>query len=681
MGGHLNLKFRFYYLLLAGLLAAGPAHAGQTTAESRPPEQTRFEMQEVVVTATRLEDEIRKVPRNVTVITAEDIAQAPSNYLPDILSRQVGVNLQSLYGTDKQAVLDLRGMGQTASSNVAVMVDGFRLNTPDLAAPDFSTVPIEQIERIEIVRGAGSVVYGSGAVGGVINIITKKGPRKPSAHLYGSYGSYDTFDSRASGGGQYKDLQASANADYYNSNGYRQNGYLRKKNAGLRLGYDASRYFNSAVFEGVTLSLNAAYHHDKQGFPGGVPIDDIDSGRLREKSTSPHDEGKTDDARLHGGVETDLGPWGVLKINAGLRDRTNDYILGYTPLKSHSDQTSHINEHSLFSNLGYVKEYRLGPTRHTFQFGTDYAFSDYVSKRIDQKERKNSRLRNLGFFFTNQAQLFKDLSANIGCRYNIFKGLFRNDRLQNFSGSMRWVNGNKFHRNYRDTAFDIGAVYDLGADASVFAGFATSFRIPNVDEFALAEKNLKPQQGRHINLGLRCRFRALAEATLTLFQMEIEDEIQYDPLQRVNRNFEDTTRRRGLEAALKLHPFKALYLWGNYTYMDARFKNSPHNKIPLVPRHSGSFGLEWRIVEPLLLGFSGTLVGERYDGNDVDNKTFAKINAYNVYDAKLFYTWKKFKLFAGINNIFNEYYSTVAFSESYYTMPTRNYYGGIQWSF
>lgn len=679
MFGNFLPKVVFYFLLIC-LLAIAAGHAQDNSSENQRKEETRFEMQEVVVTATRLQDEIRKIPHNVTVITAEDIAQAPSNYLPDILSRQVGVNLQSLYGTDKQAVLDIRGMGQNASSNVLVMIDGFRLNTPDLAAPDFATLPIDEIERIEIVRGAGSVVYGSGAVGGVINIITKKGRKKPSARLYASYGSYSTFDARASGGGQYKNLQLSANADYYDTNAYRDNGFLRKEDAGLRLGYDASPYLSTEIFDAVTFSLDAAYHHDKQGFPGGVPIDDIESSKRRRKTTSPDDEGKTDDGRLRGGVEADFGPWGVLKINSGLRERSNDYILGFTPLKSRSDQTSAINEHTLVSDLSYVKEYSLGATPSTFQFGTDYSYTDYVSKRLDQNERKNSKVESLGFFFTNQTQLLKDLSVNIGYRYNIYKGKFRNDELKNFSGSSRWVNGNEFHRNFDDNAFDVGTVYDLRTDTSVFASFATSFRIPNVDEFALAADNLKPQKGKHLNVGLRYRFKALAEATLTLFQMDIKDEIQYDPVLRLNRNFEDTTRRRGVETALKLHPFKALYLWGNYTYMEARFKNKDTH-IPLVPQHSGSFGLEWRIAEPLLLGFTGTLVGSRFDGDDLDNQGLAKLDAYQVYDAKLSYRWRKFKLFAGINNIFNELYSTVAFSESYFPMPTRNYYGGIQWSF
>jgi len=82
-----------------------------------------------------------------------------------------------------------------------------------------------------------------------------------------------------------------------------------------------------------------------------------------------------------------------------------------------------------------------------------------------------------------------------------------------------------------------------------------------------------------------------------------------------------------------------------------------------------------------LLGFTGKLVGKRYDGNDIDNDTFETLDPYQVYDVKLSYTYKKFKLFGGINNILDKMYSTVAFSESYFPMPTRNYYAGIQWSF
>ena len=270
----------FITILAASIWVTAPRYARAQT----PPDQGArvFTMDEVVVTATRTDEEIREVPRNVTVVTAEEISKATSNYVPDLLARETGIVLKSFYGTDKNAGIDIRGMGETSNSNVIVMVDGFRLNPPDLAGPDFSTIPIDEIERIEIVRGANSVLYGSGAVGGVVNIITKRGAGKPYGNVYGSYGSYGTVDTRVSGGGTFGDLNLSLNADYFDTDGYRENGQLEKRDAGLRARYDVTDYLNKDVFKGVLLSLSGGYHKDSQGFPGGVPIE------LIGKNGPPH---------------------------------------------------------------------------------------------------------------------------------------------------------------------------------------------------------------------------------------------------------------------------------------------------------------------------------------------------------------------------------------------------------
>jgi iron complex outermembrane receptor protein len=167
-----------FFLLFLMIPAIVGAQDEEMTDEDTK-ERARFELEEIVVTATREEDEIRKTPKNVTVITSEDIEQASSNNIVDLLARESNVNLRSFFGHDKGAGVDIRGMGDTYVSNVVVVVDGFRLNSPDLSGPDFSSIPLDQIERIEIVRGAGSVLYGDGAVGGVVNIITKKGAQEP----------------------------------------------------------------------------------------------------------------------------------------------------------------------------------------------------------------------------------------------------------------------------------------------------------------------------------------------------------------------------------------------------------------------------------------------------------------------------------------------------------------------
>jgi outer membrane receptor protein involved in Fe transport len=640
----------------------------------------RFEMEEVVVTASRQEQAVRDTARNVTVITGEDIAQATSNFVPELLSREANVTLRSLFGSDKNAGVDVRGMGETSSSNVLVLVDGFRLNPPDLSGPDFSVIPIGEIERIEIVRGANSVLYGDGAVGGVINIITKRGGTEPSASPYGSYGSYDTVELRASGGGSYKGLNLSLNTDYFDTDGYRDNGDLEKKDLGIRAGYDATDLVAGQVLEGLFFSLTAGYHDDDQGFPGGVPIEDIDDRSDRRKTRRPEDGAETTDIRARGGIETDFGDRGVIKVNAGLRDRESDFIFGFTPLKPKRDQKSRLEEDTFLFDSGYTADFTLWKLNNAFQLAGDYYYTDYYSERLDQRERKNSEIRNYGIFATNRTTLGPHLTLNLGYRYNYYDGTFRDDELVDFDGADRWLNGDDFDRDYHNDAVNIGLVYAPFKSTSLFASYATSFRIPNVDEFALADDDLDPQEGWHLDLGLRQRYRNLAEYSATFFYFEIDDEIFFDADARVNRNFEDTTRRTGVELTLKLYPVKSLYLWGNYTYNNAEFKGT-NNKVPLVPEHTANFGIEWRPFDSVLLSFLGSFVDEKYDGNDQDNDTFAKIDPYQVFDFKASYTYSRLRIFGGINNLFDELYSTAAFSESYFTMPTRNYYAGASYAF
>lgn len=652
------------------LLAEELGQAGRETSNTEA--YPRFELDEVVVTSTPIQEPIKGIPRNVTVITSEDIEQAPSNDVVELLAREANVNLKSFFGHDKQAGIDIRGMGETSASNVIVMVDGFRLNPPDLAGVDFTSLSLEQIERIEIVRGAASVVYGDGAVGGVVNIITKKGKREPEARLYSAYGTDETFDERASYGGQVENFDFNINVTCYDSDGYRDNGFLEKKDAAARFGYDLNDY--------VRASLSASYHHDEYGLPGNVPIEDIDSRNRRKETDRPDDFGETIDRRFMGSLDTDLVEWGFFKINGAYRERDNDFILGYTPLKSKSNQTSKIDEETKSLDVKYVKEYGLWGLEHDFQAGLDYYQTDYISARIDQKRRHNSDVYSLGCFFTNRLSLSEDLTAHVGYRYNTYDGTFRVDDLERFGSVARWVNGDEFDENWHNSAYDIGAVYSLTHDTSFFASYATSFRIPNVDELALPGDDLEPQEGRHIDVGIRHRIEALAEVSLTLFHIEIEDEIFFDADKNVNRSFDKRTKRQGIEVDVKAYPTEALYLWGNYTYMTARFDEGD-SFVPLVPRYQASVGIEWQVFDPLLLAVTGTFVGSRYDGNDLDNDTFAKIDAYEVFDVKLTYTHKDLKFFAGVNNIFDELYETLAFSESYFTMPTRSFYGGIEWVF
>src|SRR4030043_232451 len=120
----------------------------------------------------------KTTPANVTVITREEIEKSNSQTVIDLVRTEVGVVVRDYYGTGKTASVDIRGFGETGPLNTLVLVDGRRVNEIDLSGVDWTQIPLDQIERIEILRGPGSVLYGDNAVGGVINIITRK-PEKP----------------------------------------------------------------------------------------------------------------------------------------------------------------------------------------------------------------------------------------------------------------------------------------------------------------------------------------------------------------------------------------------------------------------------------------------------------------------------------------------------------------------
>ena len=128
----------------------------------------------IVVTPSRFPQALSGQASNTTVITRQDIETNPATTLPEILAEQAGIGMRDLFGNNAAAsVVDMRGFGAAAGQNTLILLDGRRLNDIDFSNIDWSALPLSAIERIEIVRGGASVLHGSGAVAGVINIITR----------------------------------------------------------------------------------------------------------------------------------------------------------------------------------------------------------------------------------------------------------------------------------------------------------------------------------------------------------------------------------------------------------------------------------------------------------------------------------------------------------------------------
>src|SRR5262245_32121298 len=186
--------------------------------------------EEIVVTATRFPEQRLDAPIGMTVITAKQIAESAAKTLPQLLSQEAGiVTRDNTGGPDTQ--IDLRGFGITGDQNTLVLLNGQRLNDIELTTIGWSAIPLDSIERIEILRGSGSVLYGGGATGGTINIITKTPPGGVrAASVGGSTGTYHTNEVRAAASVAGQSTGFNVFASDFRSDNYRENNRLVQQN-------------------------------------------------------------------------------------------------------------------------------------------------------------------------------------------------------------------------------------------------------------------------------------------------------------------------------------------------------------------------------------------------------------------------------------------------------------------
>ncbi|MBX9632646.1 MAG: TonB-dependent receptor [Burkholderiales bacterium] len=680
-----------------------------SSAGAAPRDDDLLEAREVVVTAPSVDGTVRTTAHGVSVITAAEIERSTATSVGELLGREANLNLQSYFGSDKRATVDIRGMGQTASSNVLVLVDGERLNENDLSGADLSVVPLSQIERIEIVRGGGAVRYGSGAVGGVINIITRRARTGPTAFgVLGRAGSYQTGEARLNAGGSMGAWAGNLTASAFDTNGYRQNSFVTAQDVAAEL-----RWLPKRETGLVDAYLRAAYHHDQSGLPGPVSASAFAGSEAQRRASSfPNDYGSTTDQRITAGGTVDLGNAGRIIVQTTFRDRENPFTIGFNPAIPPDMQRSLIES----KRVDLSARYSIGATvfglPQTFDVGIDARRADYSRSEngenvVGSSSRRTGELRNYGLWANTTLAATSSLAVNAGLRgdwsdtseqtQNYASGGCQNITtivlvdvdpgpgvvlvptpvIQQVGCTDAYRTISSRQNNARNRGAELGLTWQATQRVTAFASYTRNFRIPNVDELLLASADLRAQTGTTLEAGLRASVSESFETSVTLFEMRIADEILFgrDPVTglAVNRNASSPTRRTGLEleARWRLHP--TLTLRGSVGLVNARFDDTDAT-MPLVPRTTGSADLLWSPREWLRTSFSARYVGSRYDGNDPTNTLYPKLPSYVVCDLAVRVPQGRWLWSAVAANLFDEVYTTVGYSATYYPMPGRSFY-------
>lgn len=632
---------------------------------------------EVVVTATRDARNTAQVPASVSVITAEQIEKANYVSVVDALKNLEGVTFRSTAGNASSAEVSMRGFGENSNGRVLILLNGRRLNTPDMAGINWQQIPLANVERIEVIRGANAALYGNYAVGGVINIITRRGTAEPQRTVSVQAGSHGLNVERAGVSASAGKLSYAVNGERTESSGFRDRSGYRTWSAGANLDYDLTDRHSSY--------LSAAYNHNDYELPGGLTKAQMQQNR--RQSVNPDDSAKTDQ------LNTDFG------LKSQLSDAVRTELgLSYMRRMMDSDVTSWSSFYeSTIDTIGaapkVIVDRPLAGRDNRFLAGVDYyrdlvGVDRFADPAHDTKTSSADLTRDTaGLYAHDELNLTDSLLLGAGGRVETL-------RLSADLGAGALPGDDDVTQDA--TAFDVSLVQTINEQSKIFTRGGTVFRHPYVDEQVTyigygsdqVFTDIDPETGRNYELGAEWRPTRSSRGALTLFLLNMEDEIAWDPIAMRNENLDKTTHQ-GAEASAGYTFTDICDLSANYTYTDAEFTEGEYdgNDVPLVPNHKASVGLEAFLPLNVTAGAVATYVGESYLGGDKANAG-DRLDAHTVLDLSLRYAPARLsglELTLAMDNAANDHYSDVGYmgftENAYYPAPGRAYRVGASYRF
>jgi vitamin B12 transporter len=504
----------------------------------------------VVVTATMVPTPLERLGATVSVVTGDEITQYNYDQLADVLRQVPGVEVQTSGTPGKATSVSIRGGGP---QRALVLVDGLRTASPTLGITDLSELTIDSIERIEIVRGPQSTLYGADAITGVVNIITKKGQGAPRASVWVEGGNYTTFREQVNVQGAFSGFNFNVTGSQFNSAGNLPNDDTSQTSVSGRLGYDFP-------WRGE-LSLTGRYSY----LSNELPIFSASPTVL-----DPNSKSQTELGLYNLAYKQPITEWWEVKAtfgqwfnNAGFQNR---------PPPGEFTDVSQINTSRLQADL--LNTFTV-PKWNTLTLGWEY-------------RSESGRNVTEGSFPTQFDDTINTLALFAQDELSIFDRLF-------LGGGLRWEDNSQFGTSLTGRASAALLINEIGTKLRFAWG--QGFRAPTINDLffpGFANPDLKPERSTSWEIGFdqrlwkdRIRFGA------TYFNNNFRDLIQFvfDPTTSVFRP-ENVGRARiqGVESYAAFDPLDWLGFYVNYTYLDAEDLDTGQ-ELRRVPRNTVNTGV------------------------------------------------------------------------------------------
>lgn len=467
---------------------------------------TLFAEDIIVITAERIKSNTSKSTSNVRIIDAEEIKKSQSRSLPEILSKESDINVVSSGQSGSSSSLFLRG---TDSSHTLVVIDGIVMNDPSNPNRQFDIgrLSLNNVERIEILKGSQGLAYGSNAIGGVIVITTKKAVEdqlKGSNYL--DYGTFNTVNTGIDFQRKYEFANLSFGADYMDTDGFSASNQKYNSNAekdsSQRAGFSLGA--NKDLSENYTLDLNLRFSRNTTDLDkgGGAGNDDPNDNQKEVELYSKMQLTKNWDT---GNAQT------IFSYNHSKHRRELEILFDATH-SAHSSTVTIGEINSLNANHTYYINEQL-----TQNFNVEFAHEKDQTKHFNQ---------NLSAFLYHQYELPSSI-FNFGLR----------------------LDHNKFFNDY--LTYKLAAGYKLSSSLLKLS-HSTGFRAPSLNQLydpTYGNKNLDPETSRSIDLSLDKKWTEEFKTTTTLFYTTLKDRFSYAPVTFINLN-SGNAEIMGLEQSL-----------------------------------------------------------------------------------------------------------------------------------
>ena len=616
------------------LVSALSVLAGEVLAQV-PTEQP---LAPVVVTGSRFANDPTFSPIGASVINAAQIRDAGVSDVNQAIRKIGGVYGRQDGRGSADYSLDLRGFGAASDQNMVILLDGVRLSENEMRTASLSSIPIESVERIEIVRGGSSVLYGEGATGGVIQIITKRAQRNQlRGSLVAELGSYGHKELRASIAKGWDRFSFDANLSKLRTDNYRANNANDQGNfsGGLQWGDTQGR---------VGLRVDVARQDGR--LPGALSQAQFEANP--RQTVTPDDFGSYDVDRYTLFSERRFG---ALELAAEL---------------SHSEKKAQAN----FVSLGSDSAARTRGTQFSPRLRHSAAAGSWKNELVAGLDFAHWAQATISTFNGHEQASQKSQAVYVQneIQYQDNARLVLGVRHENFDKDSFNAATNSYQQSFGLNAWNAQGSYAPMPLLRLFAKLGQSYRVANIDDNReygpRINPPLKPQTSHDLEIGASFG-DAARKLTVKAFEHRLTNEIMFDPSFPpfgANANL-DPTRRRGIELEGRLRLNAQFTALANFQHVNATFTDGPNagREVVLVPRNTASARMNWNSGRGQSADVGVQWASEQRYGSDFDNGCSAQIPSFVTLDARYAVRIEKWQLALSGSNLTGRDYFTQAY--------------------